>query len=76
MEQIGDGIIKLPFLHEIKNRFPNYYLIWATNSGKTVYNSSLKHIADEYIDEIYEKKVIKFCYKVFKHQVFNHLNML
>ena len=73
MEQIGDGIIKLPFLHEIKNRFPNYYLIWATNSGKTVYNSSLKHIADEYIDEIYEK-ISLFSYFVRKKHVNYNLN--
>ena len=55
MEQIGDGCIKLPFLYEIKKRFPGHYFIWATNSGTTVYNNSLKHIAMEYIDEIYEK---------------------
>ena len=29
-EKLGDGIIKLPFLHEIKNRLPNHELIWVT----------------------------------------------
>ena len=41
-EQIGDGIIKLPFIYEVKLRFPDYVFFWATNSGETVYNSSLK----------------------------------
>ena len=40
-EQIGDGIIKLPFIYEIKERFPDYHLIWATHSGNTVYNNIL-----------------------------------
>ena len=26
-EKLGDGIIKLPLLHEIKKRLPNYFLI-------------------------------------------------
>jgi len=54
-EQIGDGIIKLPFIYEVKLRFPDYAFFWATNSGKTVYNGSLKSIASNYIDFIYEQ---------------------
>ena len=54
-EKIGDGIIKLPLLHEIKKRLPNYKLIWATNLGSTVYNKELKNIAKPYIHEIIEK---------------------
>ena len=58
-EQIGDGIIKLPFLNEVRSRFPNHHIIWATHSGSTVYKSSLKDIAKNYIDEIYEKVPLK-----------------
>lgn len=54
-EKIGDGIIKLPLLHEIKKRLPKYDLIWVTNSGSTAYNDKLKSIADEYINLIIEK---------------------
>ena len=53
-EQIGDGIIKLPFVHELKVRFPNSKITWVTNSGKTVYNNLIKNIASQYIDEFYE----------------------
>ena len=58
MEQIGDGCIKLPFIFEIKKRFPNHHFIWATNSGTTVYNNSLKNIAKEYIDEINQDEIM------------------
>ena len=54
-EKLGDGIIKLPLLHEIKKRLPNYHLIWMTNKGKTVYNDKLHSIASQYIDEINEQ---------------------
>ena len=30
-EKIGDGIIKLQLLHEIKTRLPDYKLYWLTN---------------------------------------------
>ena len=54
-EKIGDGLIKLPLLYEIKRRLPDYKLIWMTNLGATVYNNQLKNIAGEFIDEIYEQ---------------------
>ena len=54
-EKIGDGIIKLQLLHEIKNRLPNYKLYWITDKGKTVYSNILKNIASKYIDVFYEQ---------------------
>ena len=54
-EKIGDAIIKLPLLIEIKKRLPDHKLIWMTNKGKTSYNKELKNIANEYIDEILEQ---------------------
>ena len=54
-EKIGDGIIKLQLLHEIKNRLPNYKLYWITNKGNTVYSSTLKYISSKYIDLIFEQ---------------------
>ena len=54
-EKIGDGIIKLPLLNEIKKRLPNYKLIWMTDKGTTVYNKELKNISSLFIDEIIEK---------------------
>ena len=54
-EKIGDGLIKLPLLHEIKKRLPEYKIIWMTNKEQTVYNNQLKNIANQYIDQIIEK---------------------
>ena len=34
-EKIGDGLIKLPLLNEIKRRLPEYKIIWMTNRGRT-----------------------------------------
>ena len=54
-EKIGDGLIKLPLLNEIKRRLPEYKIVWMTNRGRTVYNNQLKNIASKYIDQIIEK---------------------
>ena len=54
-EKIGDGIIKLKLLYEIKTRLPDYKLYWLTNNGKTAYSSTLEFIARNYIDEILEQ---------------------
>ena len=54
-EKIGDGIIKLQLLHEIKIRFPDHKLYWLTNKGKTVYSNTLKFIASNYIDQILDQ---------------------
>ena len=54
-EKIGDGIIKLQLLHEIKNRLPNHKLCWITNKGNTVYSSKLMYISSNYIDVLYEQ---------------------
>ena len=54
-EKIGDGIIKLQLLYEIKKRLPDYRLYWITDKGKTVYSGILKNIASNYIDIYYEQ---------------------
>ena len=54
-EKIGDGLIKLPLLNEIKRRLPDRQLIWMTDTGTTVYNNQLKNIASNFIDKIIEK---------------------
>ena len=61
-EKIGDGIIKLPLLYEIKRRLPDRQLIWMTNKGSTVYNNQLKNIAGQFIDEIIEQADLKLFF--------------
>ncbi len=50
-EVIGDGILKLPFISALKKADPNIHLTWLC-SGDTVYNSLLKDIVADLIDEI------------------------
>ena len=54
-EKIGDGIIKLQLIHEIKNRLPNYKIYWLTDKGTTVYSGILNNIASKYIDYFFEQ---------------------
>ena len=57
-EKIGDGIIKIQLLYEIKRRLPNFKLIWVAN-GTTVYNNKLKLFSDKYIDLTIENANLK-----------------
>ena len=57
-EKLGDGIIKIQLLYEIKRRLPNFKLIWVAN-GTTVYNNKLKLFSDKYIDLIIENANLK-----------------
>tara|TARA_B100000029_G_scaffold129071_1_gene122610 strand:- start:1140 stop:2123 length:984 start_codon:yes stop_codon:yes gene_type:complete len=61
-EKIGDGIIKLPLLHELKHRLPNHNLYWMTDQGKTVYTSTLKSISSNYIYQFYEKANLNYFF--------------
>ena len=54
-EVIGDGILKLRFAQEIKRRFPNAHLTWLAGTGRTVYASLFKAVAQRYIDEVIEE---------------------
>ncbi len=61
-EKIGDGIIKLPLINEIKRRLPNYNLYWMTDQGNTVYTSTLKNISSKYIYKFYEKANLNYFF--------------
>ncbi|MFL2510315.1 MAG: glycosyltransferase family 9 protein [Alphaproteobacteria bacterium] len=73
-EKIGDGIIKLPLLYEVKKRLPEYKLVWVTNKGSTAYSDKLKFIAEQYIDEIIEKADLSpfFWMKISKNYDFEN----
>ena len=61
-EKIGDGIIKLPLLNELKRRLPNHHLCWMTDQGDTVFTSTLKSISSNYIDKFYEKVNLNYFF--------------
>ena len=74
-EKIGDGLIKLQLLYEIKKRFPNTKIYWMTNEGKTVYNDRLKNIASQYIDEFFEQANLQYLFwkKISKKYSFENM---
>lgn len=71
-EKIGDGLIKLPLLNEIKKRLPEHKIIWMTNKGRTVYNHELKNIAFKYIDKVIEKADLNIF---FWQEISNNYNL-
>ena len=71
-EKIGDGIIKLPLLNELKRRLPDYKLYWMTDQGKTVYTTILKDIASLYIDHTFEKVLLNLP---FSKKISNNIDL-
>lgn len=53
-EVIGDGILKLSFAQQLRQRFPQAKITWVAGTGKTVYASILKQVAEKFIDEVIE----------------------
>ena len=43
-EQIGDGILKLQIVHQLRERFPTSEIHWMTDTIYTEYNSRLKKL--------------------------------
>ena len=52
-DQIGDAIIKLPFLYYLRKEFPSDKIVWMTQLG-TVYKKELSIFINDYIDEFYD----------------------
>ena len=79
-EKMGDGLIKLPLLTELKKRLPNTKIYWMTDTGATVYNNRLRNFASQYIEKIFEKAEISpfFWKKIsqkydFENMKFNYI---
>jgi ADP-heptose:LPS heptosyltransferase len=51
-EIIGDGFIKLPFIKALRGAYPHSKIYWHTR-GPSVYATSLKQIADDFLDEVW-----------------------
>lgn len=54
LDRLGDGLLKLPFVRGLKTAFPNAKITWFAGKETTVYQRSLKPLADDLIDEIIE----------------------
>ena len=58
-DQIGDAIIKLPFLYYLRKEFPDDKIIWMSNL-KTAYKKELNFLITNYIDEIWDNADLNF----------------
>jgi ADP-heptose:LPS heptosyltransferase len=55
LELIGDGLLKLPFLREMRRMWPDAHVTWVCGKGKTVFTSVLADAVEGLIDEIIEE---------------------
>ncbi len=54
LELIGDGVMKLPFLRALRQRWPEARMTWLAGKGRTVYAHELAPLTETIIDEIIE----------------------
>jgi len=51
-DQVGDALIKLPFLRGLRNAFPAAEIHWITSHGPTAFSDILREPARPFIDQI------------------------
>jgi ADP-heptose:LPS heptosyltransferase len=54
LELLGDGVMKLPFLRALRQRWPEARITWLAGKGETVYAHALAPLARTSLDEIIE----------------------
>ncbi len=54
LELMGDGVMKLPFLGALRQRWPEARITWLAGKGKTVYADALAPLVVGLLDEIIE----------------------
>jgi len=54
LELIGDGVMKLPFVRALRQRWPEAQITWLAGKGKTVYAGVLAPLVAHSIDAIIE----------------------
>jgi ADP-heptose:LPS heptosyltransferase len=55
LELLGDGVMKLPFLRALRQRWPEAHITWLAGKGKTVYADTLNPLVRPLLDEIIEE---------------------
>lgn len=54
-DQVGDALMKLPFLWALRHAFPKARITWITSNGPTAYGNLLREETKHLIDEIIEQ---------------------
>lgn len=54
LDRLGDGLLKLPFVHGLRKAFPNAKTTWFAGKETTVYARALAPLVDGFLDEVIE----------------------
>lgn len=54
LDRLGDGLLKLPFVHGLRHAFPNAKITWFAGKETTVYARALAPLVESFLDEIIE----------------------
>lgn len=55
LEVLGDGVMKLPFVWALRQRWPEARLTWLAGKGKTIYAHALAPLVRTALDEVVEE---------------------
>ncbi|HEX7969624.1 MAG TPA: glycosyltransferase family 9 protein [Stellaceae bacterium] len=55
LELLGDGVMKLPFVWALRQRWPEARITWLASKGKTVYAHALAPLVRAALDEVIEE---------------------
>lgn len=58
LELMGDGVMKLPFVAALRERWPGARITWLAGKGRTVFAHELKPLVAGLIDEVIEDAAI------------------
>ena len=53
-ETVGDGLYKINFIQNLRNKFPKSHITWMAGKGPTEYSRSLKPLISSLLDLIRE----------------------
>jgi hypothetical protein len=56
-ETIGDGLFKLPFLVDLRARFPDAKITWLAGLGPSMYAKALAPVVIDLLDEVIEDDI-------------------
>lgn len=73
LDLLGDALIKIPFLKNLKAIFPKSEITWVAGKGYSTMNSSLKPLSENLIDNFKEKLGLgEKWQELFKKSKINH----
>lgn len=65
LDLLGDALLKLPFLKNIKLIYPNSHITWLAGKGNSIFNSDLKFLSNRLINKIIDNGKVGSSIKEF-----------